>query len=98
MACGDHLFPYCELMVRRSRKCPICGETGIPILYGYPDQGIWLAGEQGLIQLGGCIVYDDQPTWWCETDQYGWDGPDPDRAIRVALQQVASTETPLGLD
>ena len=85
-------------MTRRSRKCPLCGETGIPILYGYPGQGIRPAVKQGLIQVGGCIVYDDQPTWWCETDQHGWDGPDPDRAIRVALQQVESTGTPLGLD
>ena len=67
-------------MIQRSRKCPICDETGIPILYGYPSNGIWPAVEQGLLQVGGCIGYDDQPTWWCETDQYWWDGPDPSRA------------------
>ena len=71
---------------RPSRKCPICDETGIPILCGYPGQGIWPTVEQGLIQLGGCIVYDDQPTWWYETDQYGWDGPDPARAIREVIR------------
>ncbi len=40
-------------MTRRSRKCPICDETGIPIFYGYPDQRIWPAAEKGF-----------HPDWW----------------------------------
>ena len=75
---------------------PSCGETGIPILYGYPGQGIRSVVEQGLIQIGGCIVYDDQPTWWCETDQYGRDGPDPARAIREVLKRVEPSVELLG--
>jgi hypothetical protein len=46
--------------------------------------------ERGVIALGGCAVTDDDPTWWCDKDQYGWDGPDPYRALR----QVFSPEQP----
>ena len=74
---------------------PDLWRDGIPILYSYPGQSIWPAAEKGLIQVGGCIVYDNQPTWWCEVDQYGWDGPDPARAIREAIRQVeAKLELP----
>ena len=65
MACGEHLFPYCELVVRRSRKCPLCGETGIPILYGYPTTVSFEAAEREELHIGGCIVMADQPTQWC---------------------------------
>lgn len=75
-------------MSRRSRKCPICGETGIPIVYGMPTYEVFEIAQTGVLKLGGCDLIGDDPTWWCERDQYGWDGPDPSRAIR----ETTSTE------
>ena len=51
-----------------------------------------------MIELGGCVVVEDMPTWWCETDQHGWDGPDPDRAIRVAYNRSNPRGRRMGLD
>ena len=63
---------YVGVMTRRSRKCPRCGETGIPIVYGSPPYELFQASEQGLLVLGGCEIEGDDPTWWCDSDQYGW--------------------------
>jgi hypothetical protein len=72
-------------MTLRSRKCPRCGGTGVPILYGYPSSQSFRLHDEGLIAFGGCLVVESQPTWWCERDQLGWEGPDPARVIRQLL-------------
>jgi hypothetical protein len=71
--------------VRRSRKCPVCGETGIPIVYGYPNHVDLVAAEQGVLVLGGCVIYGDDPTWYCKLDKIAWDGPNPTKAIEQAV-------------
>ena len=48
-------------MPRRSRKCPICGETGIPIVYGFPLPEDFTAAEERLLMLGGCVIQGDDP-------------------------------------
>ena len=69
-------------MTRRSRNCPRCGQTGIPIVHGLPpDHPIGVAAEEGLISLGGCVIDDDYATWTCLSCQFDWEGPDPDRAM-----------------
>lgn len=74
--------------MRRSRKCPVCGQTGIPIVYGYPSPAVFQAADEGLLAIGGCVVLDDEPTWWCKEDEVGWDGPDQSRAIREVMRAV----------
>ena len=81
---------------RRSRKCPICGYTGIPIAYGYPTGHLFDAADMKLVELGGCVIAEDMPTWWCEKEQYGWDGPDTTRAIREAIREIEAEAAPAG--
>lgn len=59
--------------VRRSRKCPDCGTSGIPIAYGLPPYfPLGIADERGLIALGGCVITDDLPTWQCQSCGESW--------------------------
>lgn len=45
--------------------CPTCGGAGVPIAYGLPGPEMSGAAERGEIVLGGCVVWDDQPTHEC---------------------------------
>jgi len=51
------------------RRCPECGRVLIPIAYGYPSQSTFEASDAGLIRLGGCVVTQADPQWWCENDR-----------------------------
>ncbi len=75
--------------MRRSRNCPVCGETGVPIVYGYPSGIVWAAAERGLVVLGGCVIYGDDPSWRCYKDEITWNGPDPSKAIDNAFLQAS---------
>jgi len=61
-----------------------------PIVYGYPYPVDFIAAERGLLELGGDVIVSNLPTWWCDKDQYWWDGPDPARAVRELRWQVES--------
>ncbi len=58
------------------------------MVYGYPNPVDMVAAEQGLLVLGGCVIYGDDPNWYCKFDQTAWVGPDPTRAIGEALFKV----------
>jgi predicted RNA-binding Zn-ribbon protein involved in translation (DUF1610 family) len=47
--------------------CPRCGETvkPVPIAYGYPSAEMFEAAERGEIQLGGCVIGEDDPPFVC---------------------------------
>jgi predicted RNA-binding Zn-ribbon protein involved in translation (DUF1610 family) len=49
------------------RVCPRCGEaiTPLPIVYGFPVPETFEAAERGEIQLGGCVVGDEDPDFAC---------------------------------
>ncbi len=45
--------------------CPVCGESLIPVVYGYPTEETMLEAERGLVKLGGCVVDNDNSHYWC---------------------------------
>ncbi len=46
--------------------CPNCRATDlIPILYGYPAPEMFQSADRGEIELGGCVIYGDDPEWTC---------------------------------
>lgn len=47
--------------------CPVCGATPVPIVYGYPGIEMIEAERRGEVVLGGCVVWDGQPTRRCPT-------------------------------
>ncbi|SEF52129.1 hypothetical protein SAMN04489712_101293 [Thermomonospora echinospora] len=54
-------------MTSQRPACPHCGEQPIPIMYGYPaNMAVAFEAERrGEIVIGGCVVDDDNPIWFC---------------------------------
>ena len=60
--------------------CPKCSNVKdvIPIEYGYPGEGMMEEEKTGKIRLGGCIIMDDNPEWYCKACRYEWQTDHPD--------------------
>lgn len=52
------------------RCCPVCGKNDmvIPIKYGLPGSTLFEEAAKGKAKLGGCIVWPDNPSWYCKRD------------------------------
>lgn len=47
-------------------RCPVCGDEGIPVLYGLPTREALEWARQGRYKLGGCVLpYHGKPVWSC---------------------------------
>lgn len=55
------------------RRCPQCGEaTVVAVMYGFPTPEAVEAADRGEVEIGGCIVEDDNPTWRCRQCGRSW--------------------------
>jgi len=56
-----------ELGVENKKfKCPACHtKEGVGIVYGYPSEAALKAWQNKEIELGGCIINDDDPKFKC---------------------------------
>ena len=53
--------------------CPKCNaRDSIPIAYGYPGPEMMEASRAGKIELGGCIVFPNQPNRSCRVCHHRW--------------------------
>jgi hypothetical protein len=55
------------------RRCPVCHRSDqvIPVEYGLPTEDLiadMLSGRTGEVHLGGCLVGNDDPKWFCKRD------------------------------
>jgi len=54
--------------------CSECGsEDVVPIIYGEPNMELFEAAERGEVCLGGCIIFDDAPNWYCNNCGAQWE-------------------------
>lgn len=54
--------------VNKSSNCPNCGEQQlVPIVYGYPSDLTMQLSLRGTLELGGCVVSADDPSFRCRT-------------------------------
>ncbi|HNR44481.1 MAG TPA: hypothetical protein PKH80_04875 [Methanofastidiosum sp.] len=54
-------------------KCPKCGgENTIPICYGMPGWDMVESYHKGEIELGGCCIDEDSPSWYCKDCKNRW--------------------------
>ena len=52
---------------RGTPKCPSCGSNKVvPILYGMPGPELIEAYQKGEVELGGCVIGDNDPEWRCK--------------------------------
>lgn len=48
-------------------QCPKCkSKKVIPIVYGLPTYETFKSSEEGKIELGGCIVRNNNPNYFCK--------------------------------
>lgn len=52
------------------KPCPVCGKTDmvIPIAYGFPGPSMMEDSKKGELKLGGCLITDSDPEWYCKRD------------------------------
>ena len=58
-----------EMTIEKTNpQCPIDGHSDqiIPIIYGMPSEKLWIKADKGKVKLGGCLVSDDNPKWYCK--------------------------------
>ena len=75
---------YTDMISGETVPCPACGaDDAARILYGLAavEERLEELLKSGKVTLGGCLVYDDAPTWLCNGcgHRYGRLGPDPCR-------------------
>ncbi|MFG1906811.1 hypothetical protein [Kribbella sp. NPDC048928] len=69
-------------------SCPICGEHGVPILYGLPTPAAHKAASAGKVRLFGCVVPANPDQWTCPQN-HTWPATDDQElvaAIDAAIQ------------
>lgn len=55
-------------------SCPQCGGRPRPILRGMPTAEMGDLAHAGIIEIGGCDVYEDMPTVRCASCGAEWQG------------------------
>jgi len=55
-------------------SCPKCKSTKkvVPILYGLPPPHLEVMAWKGWVVLGGCIIHENNPNWYCKLCERGW--------------------------
>lgn len=53
-------------MQKEEIKCPNCNEKLIRIVYGLPGNELMEKAKKGEVCLGGCIVLENSPKYYCK--------------------------------
>ncbi|MFF1822115.1 hypothetical protein ACFVWG_32710 [Kribbella sp. NPDC058245] len=70
--------------------CPICGEAGVPILYGRPKPAASRAARAGRLKLAGCRPPPDPDQWSCPA-KHTWRTGD-DSQLRAAISAALTAK------
>ena len=77
----------------KNPSCPKCSTAKdvVPIEYGYPGEDLWEHEQSGKVRLGGCMVMDGDPEWFCNACRYEWH-PEHPRDGRVICLECEEME------
>lgn len=96
----DYVRP--KIRISAADSCPWCGEPGIPVLFGYPTEDGFEAGQAGRVILAGCVLFgdDSDPQWQCRRDSsHVWTSGDPRNPLWLeALTQALALNGRHGQD
>jgi DNA-directed RNA polymerase subunit RPC12/RpoP len=54
-------------------ECPSCGSRKVVrIVYGMPGPDLVEAYERGEVELGGCVIGENDPEWHCKKCGHDW--------------------------
>ena len=60
-------------MAKKKYTCPKCeSDDVIDIVYGYPSEQTLQSWFKKEIELGGCIIQDENPTHKCKKCDHQW--------------------------
>ncbi len=60
-------------MAIKHRQCPKCGSNNsMKILYGEPNGEAIMLEVEGKIKLGGCLITDISPEYFCKDCENEW--------------------------
>lgn len=66
------------------KVCPACNqESGVPILYGLPDETMRRLVDEGLAHLGGCAPGEEHSLWHCQACGSNWRDAHPQERIEA---------------
>ncbi|SDL75580.1 Carboxypeptidase regulatory-like domain-containing protein [Salinimicrobium catena] len=67
----NFLFPPECIYIHNTMNCPVCNKKDevIPVVYGMPTEKTMKKADQGKVKLGGCVVSDCEPKWYCKRDK-----------------------------
>ncbi len=56
---------------KNEKTCPVCQKHDevIPIIYGEPRKRLFKDSLKGKVRLGGCVISDCDPNWFCKRDE-----------------------------
>ncbi len=54
------------------QRCGVCSGRAIPIVYGMPPAELGALADLGIIELAGCIVDVDAPSYRCASCGHTW--------------------------
>ena len=64
---------YVRTMRQTVSTCPTCGsDRVVPIVYGMPSMEAVEDYDAGKVQLGGCVITDNDPHWSCRSCDAHW--------------------------
>ncbi|GAB3940281.1 hypothetical protein GCM10029976_057700 [Kribbella albertanoniae] len=64
--------------------CPVCGEAGVPILYGLPTPAAMRAASAGRVRLAGCVITPDHDQWACPANHEWRTGDDAQLSAAIS--------------
>ncbi|MCP4121120.1 MAG: hypothetical protein GY751_05155 [Bacteroidetes bacterium] len=58
-------------MKRFTKKCATCksNDQVVPVMYGMPGPKMQDDAYAGKIKLGGCLIGENDPKWYCKRDE-----------------------------
>lgn len=76
------------------KKCPKCGsKTAVRIVYGMPTLNLFQEAEAGKVKIGGCIISEDAPEYFCKDCQNEWNR---EQAIDEGYSKIRKIKASVG--
>ena len=82
---------WCRMAVN-FKICPNCGSMKtLRIVYGMPTHDTFVKAEEGKIKLGGCLVMDNNPEYYCSDCNYEWNRDDSVNYVYNQIKHLKAT-------
>ena len=76
------------------RQCPNCGSKhSVNIVYGMPSYDLFLEEQAGKVKLGGCVITEKSPEYFCKACKYEWTKK---KAVNAAYRRLKAIKASVG--